>query len=673
MSKISELSDGGVIQGGDTLIAVRSGGNVKVTYGGSTTANIDGGTIDGTTIGGTTPAAGSFTSLTSTGIDVTGTVTADGLTVDSTLATIGSGGATNQATELRLEGTSNAANGAYLRGRRGGSSSFLIGDTAGALGSGTGVINYVYGSNPWSVYTNANERLAVDGNGDISFYDSSGTSQSLYWDASAESLGIGTSSPSAKLAVVGTTKVGEGVASNTSKLMVNTASGTAAGIQLFQDGVESWIIQNPASTTALTFANSGSERMRIDSSGNVGVGTSSPTADLSVGSTTTSSGDIHLRTTKTAASITPSNTDAGGLDIGVGWVSGGQGPLTFTLGSTEAMRIDSNGNVGIGNSSPAGLLHVDGFDYSYFSTNVGSATLDNAEQGLAIGWNKSSGGGETVLIANQGAGSIGGMAFATNTSTGSYNERMRIDSSGNLLVGKTSLGIGVTGSEIRAGGQLLVTADGDNPADFNRKTSDGTIALFRQDSTTVGSIGVGDSDNLYITGGAGSTKGLIFTDDRIIAGANGYNFQDDNTTLGHPSYRFKDLYLSGGVYLGGTGSANKLDDYEEGTWTPAVNAGSISGTSITYTGTYTKIGRQVYIYFNANSTSGNINISSYVTFSGLPFSITYIGTGTAITEDIDQFDRQGYAAISGTTLSISNAGSSSGTTSISVGIVGTTS
>jgi hypothetical protein len=32
---------------------------------------------------------------------------------------------------------------------------------------------------------------------------------------------------------------------------------------------------------------------------------------------------------------------------------------------------------------------------------------------------------------------------------------------------------------------------------------------------------------------------------------------------------FKDLYLSGGVYLGGTGAANLLDDYEEGTWTPA--------------------------------------------------------------------------------------------------------
>ena len=37
--------------------------------------------------------------------------------------------------------------------------------------------------------------------------------------------------------------------------------------------------------------------------------------------------------------------------------------------------------------------------------------------------------------------------------------------------------------------------------------------------------------------------------------------------LGNGNNRFKDAYLSGGVYLGGTGSANKLDDYEEGTWT----------------------------------------------------------------------------------------------------------
>ncbi len=86
------------------------------------------------------------------------------------------------------------------------------------------------------------------------------------------------------------------------------------------------------------------DAVTVDGS-NVGIGTSSPTSDLSVGSTTTSSGDIALRTTKTAAVITPSNSNAGGLDIDVGWVAGGQGPLTFSLGSTQRMAIDSSGRV----------------------------------------------------------------------------------------------------------------------------------------------------------------------------------------------------------------------------------------------------------------------------------------------------------------------------------------
>ena len=73
----------------------------------------------------------------------------------------------------------------------------------------------------------------------------------------------------------GNVKIGNGAASASARLMVNVTSGSAAGIQLFQDGVESWIISNPASSTALTFANSGTERMRIDSSGNLLVGKTS--------------------------------------------------------------------------------------------------------------------------------------------------------------------------------------------------------------------------------------------------------------------------------------------------------------------------------------------------------------------------------------------------------------
>jgi hypothetical protein len=80
-----------------------------------------------------------------------------------------------------------------------------------------------------------------------------------------------------------------------------------------------------------------------------------------------------------------------------------------------------------------------------------------------------------------------------------------------------------------------------------------------------------------------------------------------------------DIITSGGVYLGGTGSANKLDDYEEGNWTPALSYGGTSATLTTSTGQYVKIGRLVHVWLqiqvsNLNSGSGSIELSD------LPFS-----------------------------------------------------
>ena len=87
------------------------------------------------------------------------------------------------------------------------------------------------------------------------------------------------------------------------------------------------------------------------------------------------------------------------------------------------------------------------------------------------------------------------------------------------------------------------------------------------------------------------------------------------------------LTLSGGVYLGGTGSANLLDDYEEGTWTPTVNVGSAANL----TGTYVKIGKLVTLQFLGQDFS-NFTSTSNIAISGLPFiSGSQISVGTLMT------------------------------------------
>jgi hypothetical protein len=149
---------------------------------------------------------------------------------------------------------------------------------------------------------------------------------------------------------------------------------------------------------------------------------------------------------------------------------------------------------------------------------------------------------------------------------------------------------------------------------IDRQSTDGTIAEFRKDGTAVGSIGVGDNDNLYISGHAGSTKGLYFNDNTVGPVSNGYNISDNTTNLGAASARFKDAYLSGGVYLGGTGSANKLDDYEEGTWTPIMTGATFSTN---YTCRYTKIGNLVNLDLAVEMNGiGNTHLQ----ISGLPFT-----------------------------------------------------
>ena len=193
-----------------------------------------------------------------------------------------------------------------------------------------------------------------------------------------------------------------------------------------------------------------------------------------------------------------------------------------------------------------------------------------------------------------------------------------------LMIGKSSLDYeGTAGIILRNDGLLHVTRSGGNVTDFNRLSSDGEVVRFSKDGTTSGQINISGS---RMNIGTGNTAIRFDSNSRLIlpwnVTSNSATGVDNAIDLGASGgFGFKDLYLGGGVFLGGTGTANKLDDYEEGTWTPdiATAGGTLSVTYAERTGKYTKIGNVVYYEFYIE-TSGFSGGSGDITFSAFPFT-----------------------------------------------------
>ena len=239
-----------------------------------------------------------------------------------------------------------------------------------------------------------------------------------------------------------------------------------------------------------------------------------------------------------------------------------------------------------------------------------------------------SGGKPHVVLDATASNAIGASSsFSVSTTSESANtltERMRIDSSGNVLVGKTGLDTTVAGAEIRPN-LTAITSAGDAPLYLRRNTNDGELISFKKDGTTVGSIGVAAGDNIYFAGASGSTKGIYINNAAVYPADTGGAVIDNAVALGQSGARWTDLYLSGGVYLGGTGAANKLDDYEEGTWTPVTGPTSTTATYAFRSGYYTKVGNLVTCTFGLKH-NGGVWTSGEATISGLPFTVDTTGS-----------------------------------------------
>jgi hypothetical protein len=223
------------------------------------------------------------------------------------------------------------------------------------------------------------------------------------------------------------------------------------------------------------------------------------------------------------------------------------------------MRVTSAGNVGVNTTSPAFPVDINGGSTTGFtpglrikftnSDNAGCIQLGNDPTGggtvcgLRIAGDT---GGGTTYDTYRNAGGAPNHAFLVNST-----ERARIDSSGNLLVGKTAADTTTAGCRLVPSGVGVFVQSADQVLIVNRLTDDGSIVSIRQASTEEGSISVSGTTVSYNGGHLSRWAQMPGTkDDTLLKGTVMSNLDEMNVYIEPTTYWTEEDELPEGVSVG---------------------------------------------------------------------------------------------------------------------------
>ena len=434
-----------------------------------------------------------------------------------------------------------------------------------------------------------------------------GNSANLFWDSTNSRLGIGTTSPSQKLQVAGNVLISSGA----------WFGFGAANERIVGD-----------STGFMQFFANGSERIRIDTAGSVGIGTTTPTQKLQV------TGNV----------LAADGAWFGFGDANERIVGDNSGFIQHFVSGSEQMRLTSTG-LGIGTSSPTSVLDVRGTIpivriESNVSTQAASLQVINDSKISYFGRENSAGDYffstavtpySTVLNAyNSTAPIIFGHSSPEvyilnggNVGIGTSSPVSKLDVSGQVTAtGGIFKANGAPSLVAATAGEAILAPEGSLGALLYGRGTTYDVVLGRR--TTNVALGVlADTVNLFAGGSIKATSTISVGGATPSTSGAGITFPATQSA---------------------SSDANTLDDYEEGTWTPTQGTFD-TWTSPVFSATYTKIGRLVTVFLSQSSGTTGWSAGDYM--GGLPFTVGASKQGIGYAGDTTPSSDNGYILADG--------------------------